>query len=61
MVHAYTRCIIPIVNVGVDAQDQKMSQNISGHGSKSQIEEAKELNSVVFLNMATCYYLLKNY
>lgn len=34
---------------------------MGSHGTTSQIDQAKELNSVVFLNMSIAYYLLKEY
>ncbi len=38
-----------------------MTGSLSPKGTSDQISQAKELNSIVFLNMSISYFLLKNY
>jgi tetratricopeptide (TPR) repeat protein len=52
LVQAYTRSIIP-------PDDKEAAAFTSAtHAMEDQIEQAKELNSVTFLNMSLCYFHL---
>ena len=55
LVQAYTRSIIP-------PDDEEAAAFTSGsRAMDDQIEQAKELNSVTFLNMSLCYFHLEEW